>query len=345
MRQMALLMSAMALVGVCAAPAASANDSVVCRIADERLTEISGLAYSPTFDGIIWTHNDSGGGPKLYALDSGTCETVAVLTLRGLPAKDFEAMAAGVNVMGERVLWVADIGDNTASRATVSIYEVREPKTLRSSIVNATRYAVRYSTPQDAEALVADPGIDQLWIISKGLLGGSVFELPRPLWPRGVTSLRKIGEERGFVTDAAMAPDGSRYAVRDYTNVRIYRGQPPGKLIADLVLPEQVQGEALTWTPDGRALLVASESDDRLLRVDLPQDAWMRSALPDSPQQPVAAESAAGSPVNAAVVPADRVGTLAVIALAVGAGVFVIACLVVAIAAAVRRRREEHVAD
>jgi len=34
-------MSAIALVGVCAAPAASADDSVVCRIADEHLTEIS----------------------------------------------------------------------------------------------------------------------------------------------------------------------------------------------------------------------------------------------------------------------------------------------------------------
>lgn len=343
MRGIAAWLGIALLLGIVSAPAAAADDSVVCRITDKRLTEISGLAYSPRFDGIIWTHNDSGGGPKLYALDAATCEMVAVLTMRGVPAKDIEAIAAGVNVMGERVLWVADIGDNTAARGTVSIYEVREPRTLRSASVAATRYALRYSTPQDAEALMADPAIDQLWLISKGLLGGSVFEVPRPLWPRGVTSVRKVGEELGFVTDAAMSPDGSRYAVRDYTDVRIYRGEPPGKLIADLSLPEQVQGEALTWTPDGRALLVASESDDRLLRVELPQEAWMRSALPDSITQPVVDEVAETSPVNTVVVPADGVGTLAVVALAAGAAVFVIACLVVVvIVVASRRRQGEH---
>ncbi len=34
-------------------------------------------------------------------------------------------------------------------------------------------------------------------------------------------------------------------------------------------LPLQLQGEAMTWTQDGAALLVAGERDDRLLRVEL----------------------------------------------------------------------------
>ena len=338
MRWGAMLMCAAALLPLAGAPHALADDTELCRISDKRLTEISGLAYSPTHEGIIWTHNDSGGGPKLYALDANSCQTLAVLTLRGVPAKDIEAMAAGVNVLGERVLWVADIGDNTAARSTVSIYEVREPRELRSTTVNVTRYALKYSTPQDAEALMADPRVDQLWIVSKGLLGGSVFAVPRPMWPRGVTSVRKVGEEAGFVTDAAMAPDGTRYAVRDYREARIYRGQPPGELITSVELPAQVQGEAVTWTPDGRALIVASESDDRLLRVDLPPETWMKSASVDESTAPEPAETVETNVVNAAVVPADRMGTLAVVALAAGGGVFVLACLVVVIVLAVRRR-------
>lgn len=334
---MAWLIGLVVVAGL-SAPAAQADDSVVCRISDDRLTEISGLAFSPTREGILWTHNDSGDAARLYGLDTTTCETVAVLTLRGIAAKDIEAMAAGVNVKGERVLWVADIGDNTGVRRSVSIYEVREPRSLGNATVNATRYSLKYSTPQDAEGLIADPRIDQLWIVSKGLLGGSVFAVPRPLWPRGVTSVRKVGEESGFVTDAAMAPDGSRYAVRDYREVRVYRGKPPGTLVTRLTLPEQVQGEAMTWTPDGRALIVAGESDDRILRVELPPEAWMKSVQPAPTNAPSPQASPKTSPVNAAVGPADRVGTLAVIALAAGGAVFAIACLIVAGVMLVRRR-------
>ena len=322
-------------------PAASAHaeDSEVCRLSDNRLQEISGLAYSQLYDDIVWTHNDSGGGPRLYAIDTRTCETVAVLTMRGVPARDMEAIASGVNAIGERVLWVGDIGDNTASRTTVSIYEVREPRQLVSQRVTPKRYEVRYSQPQDAEALIAGPESDQLWIISKGVLGGSVWEVPSPLWPGKVPGLRKIGEEEGFVTDAAMAPDGSRYAVRDYSEVRIYKGRPAGELIARMPLPDQVQGEAVTWTPDGRALLIASESDNRLIRVELPQEAWMRSAQPPPAGSGPDAEPPPANPLNAAVGPVDRLGTLAVIALIAGGSVFFLASVIVVIAVIVRGRR------
>ena len=330
-----------ALLLICLLPTtvAQADDSELCRISDTRLTEISGLAYSQLYDDIVWTHNDSGGGPKLYAIDTRSCETAAVLTMRGVPARDIEAIAAGVNAIGERVLWVADIGDNTASRTTVSIYEVREPRNLVSQKVTPKRYQVRYSQPQDAEALVADPASDRLWIISKGVLGGSVWEVPSPLWPGKVPALRKIGEEEGFVTDAAMSPDASRYAVRDYSEVRIYKGRPAGELIARMPLPDQVQGEAVTWTPDGRALLIASESDDRLIRVELPEDAWMRSAQPRVDDPPPVAQTPSTSPLNAAVGPVDRLGTLAVVALLAGGGVFLAASLIVVIVIAMRGRR------
>ena len=323
-----------------AAPA-QADDAVQCRFTDKRLTEISGLAYSQVYEDIVWTHNDSGGGPRLYALDVRTCDVVAVITMDGVPARDMEAIAAGVNAKGERVLWVGDIGDNTADRSTVSVYEVKEPRDLVSQRVRPVRYALHYSQPQDAEALIADPMKDQLWIISKGLIGGSVWAVPRPLWPGGSIGLRKIGDEGGFVTDAAMAPDGSRYAVRDYGEVRIYRGKPAGVLLATLPLPDQVQGEAVVWTPDGRALLIASESDTRLIRVDLPEEAWMRSA--QATEATAAVDGASGGEasqgLSAAVGPVDRLGSLAVIALLAGLLVLAMATAVVVIAILIGRRR------
>ena len=241
MRRSLAAAAAVLMASVLPMGAAQAEDSVQCRFSDKRLKEISGLAYSNVYEDIVWTHNDSGGGPKLYAIDTNTCETVAVLTMDGVPARDIEAIAAGVNTIGERVLWVGDIGDNTAARSTISLYEVREPRNLVSQRVRAIRYALHYSQPQDAEALIADPVSDQLWVISKGLLGGSVWEVPSPLWPGDTPGLRKIGEEEGFVTDAAMAPDGSRYAVRDYSEVRIYRGKPAGNVAALIEFIDNLQ--------------------------------------------------------------------------------------------------------
>ena len=49
-----------------------------------------------------------------------------------------------------------------------------------------------------------------------------------------------------------------------------FAGLPPGRDPRTVYLPMQPQGEAMTWTPDGSALLVAGERDDRLLRVELP---------------------------------------------------------------------------
>lgn len=341
MRRIVAAAAAAVLLALLPAAAAHADDTVLCSMPDKRLQEISGLAYSQLHEDIVWTHNDSGGGPRLYAIDTRTCDTVAVLTMDGVPARDMEAIASGVNVRGEKVLWVGDIGDNTASRTSVSLYEVREPRTLVSQRVRPVRYEVRYSTPQDAEALIADPATDRLWIISKGLLGGSVFEVPRPLWPGKAVGLRKVGDEQGFVTDAAMSPDGTRYAVRDYAEVRIYRGKPAGALIARLPLPDQVQGEAVTWTPDGTALLIASESDSRLIRVELPQEAWMRSAQPRDAQDGGAAGTDAGptEQVNSAIGPVERLGSLAELALVLGGLVFLTASAVVVIVVVLRGRR------
>jgi uncharacterized protein YjiK len=94
-----------------------------------------------------------------------------------------------------------------------------------------------------------------------------------PLRTGEVNVARKIRREGGLVTDGAVSPDGRRYVVRDYDDAYIYAGLPPGRLIATVPLPFQLQGEAITWAPDGRSLLITSERDKRLMRVTLPMSA------------------------------------------------------------------------
>lgn len=320
----------------------------LCRFDGTRLAEISGLAYSAQHDGIVWAHNDSGGGPRLYALDIATCEIQAVLRVQGIRARDPEAIATGTGATGAPVLWWGDVGDNTASRRFVEIVEVPEPTDLRSGSVRATPYRVRLDRPQDAEALLADG--DRLWLIGKGLLGGTVWQLPQPLRADRTGRARAVGTEEALVTDAAMRPGGG-YAVRDYSEVRIYSGDPPGTLVDRMPLPQQIQGEAMTWTPDGTGLLIASEGDDRLLLVPVgvpptapePDAAASHAPTPASPAPESAAPAATAeaspqsTPVVAALEPVDRVGSLAVMALAIGAAVFAVSATAVVVVARLRR--------
>lgn len=335
---------------------AVAESIELCRFDGAELAEISGLATSALHPGIVWAHNDSGGGPRLYALDTATCEIRAVLRVRGIAARDPEAIAVGIGASGAPAIYWGDIGDNTAERRYVEIHEITEPADLVDATVTPATHRVRLDKPADAEALLADG--DQLWIIGKGLVGGTVWQLPAPLPADSVARPRAIGVEDALVTDAAMRPGGG-YAVRDYSEVRIYSGLPPGELVERMPLPEQIQGEAMTWTSDGTGLIIASEGDDRLLLVPVtspievaditpgegPGGTATQAAAPTPPDASSAAPTAseaepiAPSQVAQVLEPVDRVGSLAVIALAIGAGVFIVSAAAVPVIAHLRSRR------
>ena len=271
-RLLALALAAFALTSFVPSPAhAETGVTEVCRFSDNRLIEISGLAWSPSHPGVIWTHNDSGGGPYIYAIDSSTCRTLARVRIAGVPARDIEAIAPGRDKKGRPVLWIADIGDNNDSWPFVRIYRVREPTKIASVTVRAKTYRVRYADrPHNAETLLADPSSPQLWIVTKQLAHGSLYALPAKLSTTKVNVAKPIRVEGGLVTDGAISPDGRRYVLRDYVNGTMFDGLPPGHNAQEFALPLQIQGEAITWTRDSKALLVASERDNRLLRVELP---------------------------------------------------------------------------
>jgi hypothetical protein len=248
------------------------EDEVLCSFESAELAEVSGIALSRQHPGTVWMTNDSGGGPYLYAVDTATCAITARLTLLDVPARDHEALAIGRDAAGDDVIWVGDIGDNRDSWPYARIHKVVEPQVLVDAEVPVTTYRFTYPDgPRDAEALIADPDRERLWVISKEDGVGGLYRLPRPL-SDSLTPMqaRKVGDARSQVTDAAMAPDGRRYVVRDYLSAEVFEGRPPGQAQARFGLPLQPQGEAVTWTADGAGLIVASERSGQLIRVDVP---------------------------------------------------------------------------
>lgn len=229
------------------------------------------MATSVRHPGVVWVHNDSGDAARIYALDTSTCEIAATVRIGSVKARDLEAIASGRDARGRPVLWIADIGDNRDSWANVSVTRIREPKRLRDATVQGTTFRFTYDDrPHDAETLLAAPNMPQLWVVSKQLANGTLYALPKPLRPGRVNIAKAIRQEEGLVTDGAVSPDGRRYVLRDYFDAVVFDGLPPGREVTRFSLPVQAQGEAIAWTTDGRALLIASERENRLLRVPLP---------------------------------------------------------------------------
>lgn len=253
----------------------------------EELRESSGLAISRTQPGVLWSHNDSGDGPNLYAIDiSG--KLLAVFRVTGAMARDWEDIAAGPCPDGvatpaqSSCLFIADTGDNDQVRPDVSIYIIVEPRVAdvaSSSTVAARTLRFRYpSGSTDAEALAVRPNGD-LTIVSKGRSGTiNFYNLPAAsiakaiasgevvtLQFAGNTGIRPDQRIGRLATAAAVSPDGMTLAVRTYYEVYFFklatrRGETRWEDVGQTCAlgDAEPQGEGIDYL-DARTLLLTSE--------------------------------------------------------------------------------------
>ncbi|WP_217546593.1 WD40 repeat domain-containing protein [Streptomyces sp. GbtcB6] len=263
-RSLALLAGVL-LTGALAAAPASAADGTGDKgftITDPRIAESSGLAASHLHPGIYWTHNDSGDGPYIYAVDSATGKTVARITLSGVGTpRDVEAISIGP----DNQIYVGDIGDNLdGSWPYVWIYRLPEPKKLVDQTVRATQYVVKYSNgARNAESLIVHPKTGRVYIIDKKEDGGHLYEGPATLSPTGTNIFKPVAAVDLWATDAAFSPDGEQLAVRGYFG-GIYYDWNGGAIKREgrLDVPLQKQGESVSYSADGTRLMYGSEGAD-----------------------------------------------------------------------------------
>lgn len=204
-----------------------------------RIDESSGLAVSRTLPGVLWTHNDSGDGPNLYAVDTSGV-LLATFRVTGARAVDWEDLAQGPCPWDSTVscLFIGDTGDNNRRRTRVVVYAVPEPRALppdpaRAAETEPARFVrIRFAEgPNDAEALAAHPD-GALSIITKGQTGSVLrYELPAAAWSGGDAELAAPDTlpltpqllTGRWVTGAAVAPDGDIAVVRTYTEIYRFR--------------------------------------------------------------------------------------------------------------------------
>jgi hypothetical protein len=252
------------------------------------LRESSGLAVSRTQPGVLWSHNDSGDAPTLYAIDLKG-RLLAKATVVNAVAIDWEDIASGPcpedGAGAQPCLYIADTGNNNRSRDVLTVFIVPEPTIggadpSRPLLVNARTFRYRYpNQPEDAEALAVLPNGD-VTIVTKGrtpmisFFGFSKADVARAVTRREVLTAAYQGDsgiapDQGlgrWVTAAAMSPDGKTLAVRTYSEIFFYEVEntPQGRHWRDLKRPcflgeVEPQGEAIDFL-DEKTLVLASET-------------------------------------------------------------------------------------
>jgi hypothetical protein len=256
-----------ALAEEAAAPAlAEAAPSTRCQIMDGRLAELSGLV---AVGDQVLAINDGGEQVAVHLLDAA-CQVVDVHTAAVDPY-DPEDMALGA----DGTVWLADTGDNNVNRSTVALLALHPDGTTGV-------FRLSYPDgPHDAEALLLAPD-GTPYLVTKEVLGASkVYRPASALVDGGTVALVEVaavnltltGTPGGpvgragqlMVTGGAVAGDGTRLALRTYTDAYVWPlagSDVPGALAEAPVripLPESPQGEAISFTADNQQLVVASE--------------------------------------------------------------------------------------
>lgn len=282
---------------LCSAP----PGRTVGMLADPEITEASGLAWSRAHRGVLWTHNDSGGLPRVYAVRR-TGTRLGTVVVSGADAVDWEDVALGRGPGGRDHLFLGDIGGGgEGARSIVDVYRVPEPPPpgpgRTASSEPAALVRLRYPDgSHDAEALLVDDRSGDLVVVTKesrtraviyrapggaAAAAGSTTTLERTgelARPPGGGLARTLQDLSGLdeLADQVTAADASAAAgvvvVRTYGGVAVHRW-PTDQSLTDALArtpcgapaPADLrapQGEAIALSPDGRRYVTVSEGVD-----------------------------------------------------------------------------------
>jgi hypothetical protein len=280
----ALVAATICLVSQPAVFAAPAKATLLFRLADSRLQEISGVAAGIASPNVFYVQNDSGDSARFFALDRTNGAVLTEYDVPGATNVDWEDIAVATDSRGVPSVWLADIGDNNSHRTSVVVYRVDEPhvRDTHGAVRTTSKPDVWFLTypggPRDAESLAVGPR-GQAYIVSKSLVGASiVYRLPARPDARRIQELQTVGPiqfrvvKRGDVstypaqiaaTGAAISPGGSTLVIRTYNDAYVWSLHDADVAHAitgqatRIVLPKQPLGEGITVAGD--QLVISSE--------------------------------------------------------------------------------------
>jgi hypothetical protein len=213
-----------------------------------RLIESPGVAVSRQYPGVLWTHNDSGDGPYLYATDQNGTDR-GFLLVSGAEAFDWEDIALGVCAPPFVPLCsLRNAEGQPRRRPYATLYALPEPvppespgDTLRTTSAPAALRVSYPDGPHDVEAIFVSPRDTATYLVSKGRGGPiKVYRVAAKEWSNAKSAgepvvasivqaldIRPNAEAGRQITGAAIGPDGRVVALRTYAEIylRARRGR------------------------------------------------------------------------------------------------------------------------
>jgi len=274
-----------------------------------QLVENSAAAQSFEQPGVVFTINDSGNDPLLFALDTAGADR-GVWRVHGATNVDWEAASVGpcrgsgaimpAVAMPNECVYIGDTGGNREAHASRVIYRVPEPAAQRAGFLgDVTAEALEFRYPDgahDVEAMYVPPN-GFIYLITKRprrdaagrLRPALVFELPPDSWGKPGPVIARLVDSLAlvpgsaplrFITDAALSPDAHVLAVRTYAQVytfatdpgtgRVLSAIPPA--VCNIVALNVWPGEGVTWlAPSGKLLLTSEGRFSPMQVVDCPK--------------------------------------------------------------------------
>ncbi|MEQ9824377.1 MAG: hypothetical protein ABQ298_08330 [Puniceicoccaceae bacterium] len=273
----------------------------VGQLAHEQINESSGLIRSRLWEGVLWTHNDSGDEARLFAVDFKgqplfpdfvTQQSYQGLRIGDAVNVDWEDIATD----GDGNLYIAACGNNANMRRDLGIYRVREPNP-ESAIVTRVDQYFRFQWPDQSAFPPEEMNFDCEAIF---WANGSLYLLTKhrsDTWTKlyrmdtldalslNVPTLIARFDVGGMVTGADVTPDGRRLAVLTYDHVWVFEMDSTlesehrstwfdARVGVIRTVREQVQQcEGITFLDD-QTLMISNEQQD-LFILDLNAMHWV----------------------------------------------------------------------
>lgn len=185
------------------------------------VSETSGLIF---WQNSLWTHNDSGGKPEIYKIDTASGKITQTVFLDGVINFDWEDIT-----QDEDFIFIGDFGNNGGDRKNLSIYKIPKASIpLNEKIVSLTPSTIRFSFADqksfennfrkndfDCESFLSHG--DSLFLFTKNWVDGNtrLYVLPKTegehsVWPRATFPAD------GLVTGADVNPAQNEVALIGY---------------------------------------------------------------------------------------------------------------------------------
>ncbi len=241
---------------------------------NDRLHEASGLIESIANPQRFWTLNDSGNPAEVFLIDQ-KANIKMVCKLKGVENRDFEDITIGAGpVEGKNYIYVADIGDNLSRYSTKLIYRFEEPTFSGNKeefeITNFDTLRIKLSDrPRDTEAILFDPRLKDIYLVSKLEDSVSLYQIKFPFKNDTLIAEKLAILPLKNITAGNISADGKEVLLKNYKKIYYWRndqGLPLSQLLltkpAILPYSKEPQGEAICWAHDGTGYYTLSEKSD-----------------------------------------------------------------------------------